>query len=229
MDCRVNRIVGSSRRRLLLACFRIATTETEPYRSAERTGTNPTKATTSFKHFVSSCELGHDTLARQEAFSSCGFCQNRQGLYSDVQRNKIDHRMAEMGRKRPWRKVRFWRILLPKSKIEQPQNLAKVDLWAFLLLRRSPYRPVRGRRNNSSISTPNESRCGPIHWLMDCAYHPPHPAIDSNRSRTSLPTTDRLRGPRCSLTASCHNDILMILVEENGSHGMPQIAGGKMR
>ena len=138
-----------------MACFRIATTETEPYRSAERTGANPTKAPTSFKHFVSSCELGHDTLARQEAYSSCGFCHNRQGLYSDVQRNKIDHRMAEMGQKRRWRKVRFWRILLPKSKIEQPQHLAKVDLWAFLLLRRSPYRPVRGRRNNSSISTPN--------------------------------------------------------------------------
>ena len=50
MDCRVNRIVGSSRRRSLLASFRIATTETEPYRSAERTGANPTKATPSFKH-----------------------------------------------------------------------------------------------------------------------------------------------------------------------------------
>src|SRR6478752_10355677 len=42
-----------------------------------------------------------------------------------------------------WRKVRFWRILLPKSKIEQPQNLAKVDLWAFLLLRRFST-PLRG-------------------------------------------------------------------------------------
>ena len=147
MDCRVNRNVGSSRRRLLLASSRIATTETEPYRSAERTGANPTKATTSFKHFVSSCELGHDTLARQEAFSSCGLCHNRSGL---VQRCPTQ------------------------------QN-----------------------------------------------YHPPHPAIDSNRSRTSLPTTDRLRSPRCSLTASCQYDILMILVEENGSNGMPQIGGAR--
>jgi hypothetical protein len=35
------------------------------------------------------------------------------------------------------RNFRFWQILLQKSKIEQPQNLAKVDLWASLRLRRS--------------------------------------------------------------------------------------------
>ena len=53
--------------------------------------------------------------------------------------------------------------------------------------------------------------------------------FDPNRSRTSLPTTDRLRGPRCSLTASCRYDMLMLLVEENGFHGTPPIAGGEMR
>src|SRR6476620_891917 len=62
---------------------------------------------------------------------------------------------------------------------------------------------------------------------MDCAYHPPHPAIDSNRSRTSLPTTDRLRDPRCSLTASCRYDILMILVEENGFPWHASNCGGQ--
>jgi hypothetical protein len=52
-------------------------------------------------------------------------------------------------------------------------------------------------------------------------------ANDPNRSRTSLPTTDRLRGPRCLLTASCRYDMLMILVEENGFHGMPPNCGGE--
>src|SRR5271169_513401 len=33
-------------------------------------------------------------------------------------------------------------------------------------------------------------------------------ANDPNRSRTSLPTTDRLRGPRCSLTVSYGYDML---------------------
>jgi hypothetical protein len=51
-----------------------------------------------------------------------------------------------------------------------------------------------------------------------------------NRSRTSLPTTDRLRGPRCSLTASCRYDMLMLLAEENGFHGvLPSIARGEIR
>jgi hypothetical protein len=39
----------------------------------------------------------------------------------------------------PWNAaldVRIGSILLQKSKIEQPKNLAKVDLWTFLLLRR---------------------------------------------------------------------------------------------
>src|SRR6266511_1312455 len=31
---------------------------------------------------------------------------------------------------------RSWQILLQKSKIERPKNLAKVDLWTSLLLRR---------------------------------------------------------------------------------------------
>jgi hypothetical protein len=52
-------------------------------------------------------------------------------------------------------------------------------------------------------------------------------ANDSNRSRTSLPTTDRLRGPRCLLTASCRYDMLMLLAEENGFHGMPPNCGGE--
>jgi hypothetical protein len=51
-------------------------------------------------------------------------------------------------------------------------NLAKVDLWAFLLLRRSPYRPVRGRRNNSSISTPNAVTMRP-NTLIDGLRLPP--------------------------------------------------------
>ena len=53
--------------------------------------------------------------------------------------------------------------------------------------------------------------------------------FDPNRSRTSLPATDRLGSPRCSLTASCRYDILMILVEENGFYRMPPNCGGEMR
>jgi hypothetical protein len=33
--------------------------------------------------------------------------------------------------------VRSWQIVLQKSKIDNPENLAKVDLWTSLLLRRS--------------------------------------------------------------------------------------------
>jgi len=62
-------------------------------------------------------------------------------------------------------------------------------------------------------------------WSADGQNGANHP----NRSRTSLPTTDRLRGPRCSLTASCRYDMLMLLVEENGFHGMPPNCGGEMR
>jgi hypothetical protein len=71
-------------------------------------------------------------------------------VFSNVSRG-LDPRVHQ-SKNRLWMDPGQLRILLPKSKIEQPQNLAKVDLWAFLLLRRSPYRPVRGRRNNSSIS-----------------------------------------------------------------------------
>ena len=52
-------------------------------------------------------------------------------------------------------------------------------------------------------------------------------AFDPNRSRTSLPTTDRLRGPRCWLTASCRYDMLMLLPEENGVMACPPIAGAR--
>jgi hypothetical protein len=49
--------------------------------------------------------------------------------------------------------------------------------------------------------------------------------FDPNRSRTSLPTTDRLRGPRCWLTASGRYDMLMLLVEENGVMACAQLRG----
>jgi hypothetical protein len=55
----------------------------------------------------------------------------------------------------------------------------------------------------------------------------PRSEIDPNRSRSSLPTTDRLRGPRCLLTASCRYDMLMFVVEENGFHGMLPNCGGE--
>jgi hypothetical protein len=60
-------------------------------------------------------------------------------------------------------------------------------------------------------------------------WRPARVANDPNRSCTSLPTTDRLRGSRCSLTASCLYDMLMLLVEENGFHGMPPNRAGEMR
>ena len=52
-------------------------------------------------------------------------------------------------------------------------------------------------------------------------------ADDPKRSRIRLPTTDRLGGHRCSLTAPCRYDMLAFLVEENGFHGMPPIAGAR--
>jgi len=51
---------------------------------------------------------------------------------------------------------------------------------------------------------------------------------DPNRSRTSLPTTDRSRSPRCLLTASCRYAMLMLLVEENGFRGMAPSCGSKI-
>ena len=59
-----------------------------------------------------------------------------------------------------------------ENRIPPPKNLVKVDLWAFLLLRRSPYRPVRGRLNNPSISTPNAVTMRP-NTLIDGLRLPP--------------------------------------------------------
>src|SRR5258708_5752686 len=97
-----------------------------------------------------------------------------------------------------------------------PKSREKLIFGPFLLLRRSPYRPVRGRRNNSSISTPNAVTMR-HNTLIDGLRLPPStPNYRLEPVTTSLPTTDRLRGPRCSLTASCRYDLLMLLVEENG-------------
>jgi hypothetical protein len=51
-----------------------------------------------------------------------------------VQTSVANAAAAEKGEE--WTHVAYWQILLQKSKIDQPQKLAKVDFWTSLLLRR---------------------------------------------------------------------------------------------
>jgi hypothetical protein len=60
-----------------------------------------------------------------------------------------------------------------------------------------------------------------------CRGHAATAESDPNRSRTGSPRLDRLRRPRCSLTASCRYDMLILSLEENGFHGAPQLRGAR--
>ena len=58
-------------------------------------------------------------------------------------------------------------------------------------------------------------------WLVGDENDP----NDPNRSRVGLPTTGRLRGPRCWLTGFGRYD--MLTVDENGVIGMSSNCGGE--